>query len=51
MKVELSVLNSDIEQSLKTLFSVIQSIKQKVTEKDYKSSILFFTDNKKKHVR
>lgn len=47
MKVELSVLNSDIEQSLKTLFSVIQSIKQKVTEKDYKSSILFFTDNKK----
>ena len=47
MKVELSVLNSDLEQSLKALFSVIQKIKQRVTEKDYKSSILFFTDNKK----
>lgn len=45
--IEYSALNSDLEKTLRLVFEVISSVKQKITETDYNSCIRFFTDNQK----
>ena len=45
MTFEYEVKNSNIEQSLKAAFEVIEQVKASVTEEDIKANIVFYTDN------